>query len=134
MTGCLTCVTPCLTSEVYLTHPVRPKASNDSTYNHTSRMTVLTVRKMGNSLGFTVPSDESKRLGLHPGDQVDVHISKAGSMASIAGLLKGKLGDLDAFMHQMDLEEAGHEARRETQLDSIFDRNRQRKPTRRRGD
>lgn len=98
-------------------------------------MTVLTVRKMGNSLGFTVPSDEAKRLGLHPGDQVDVQMRKAAGMESIAGLLKGKLGDLDAFMHQMDLEEAAAEARREAQLDSIFDRPRAGKPTtRRRGD
>lgn len=95
-------------------------------------MTVLTVRKMGNSLGFTVPSDEAKRLGLHPGDQVDVHISKSAGMESIAGLLKGKLGSLDAFVHQMDLEEAGHEAHRDAQLDAIFDRNPRRKPKGRR--
>lgn len=65
-------------------------------------MTVLTVRKMGNSLGFTVPSDEAKRLGLHPGDQVDVQLRKATDISTIFGLMRGKFPDLDKLLREID--------------------------------
>lgn len=65
-------------------------------------MTVRTVRRMGNSLGFTVPMDEAKRLGLHPGDRVDVRIERVPDIKSIFGMMKGKFPDLDTLMRQID--------------------------------
>lgn len=85
-------------------------------------MTVLTVRKMGNSLGFTVPTDEAKRLGLHPGDKVDIKIEKVPDISSIFGIFKGSFGDVDEFMRKMKEEDMAAEARREAHLDEIFTR------------
>ena len=82
-------------------------------------MTVLTVRKMGNSLGFTVPSDEAKRLDLHPGDQVDVEFRKPVGIEAIFGLFKGQFGDIDHLMKEMDAEDAEAEARDDAEIEAM---------------
>lgn len=80
-------------------------------------MTVLTLRRQGNSLGFTLPSDEVKRLGLHPGDRVDIQLTKVPSVSSLAGILKAKLGDIDQLLHESDAFDKVVEDRRLRQLD-----------------
>lgn len=87
------------------------------TYNHTTCMTTVTARRMGNSLGFTIPADEAKRLGLHPGDKLDVKIEKVPDISSLFGMFKGQLGDWEADLKQMDAEDARAEARKSAQLD-----------------
>lgn len=57
---------------------------------------------MGNSLGIVIPNAEAKRQGLHEGDQVEVEVRKAAPLSSIFGILKGKLGDIDELMREID--------------------------------
>ena len=65
-------------------------------------MTTLTVRRMGNSLGVIIPSDQAASLGLRPGDRVDVEVRKAATLQSIFGAMRGQLGDLDDLMREID--------------------------------
>ena len=65
-------------------------------------MTTLTVRRMGNSLGVVIPKAEAQKLGLREGDRLDVELRKAAGLESIFGVLKGKLGDIDELMREID--------------------------------
>lgn len=66
------------------------------------RMTALTVRKVGNSLGVVIPKGQAIALGLHAGDVVDVEVRKVPPLDSIFGALKGKLGDIEALLAEID--------------------------------
>ena len=48
------------------------------------------------------PSDEAKRLGLHPGDQVDVQMARLPDIKSIFGLMRGKLPAVQSLMREID--------------------------------
>ena len=54
-------------------------------------MTLLHVRRAGNSLALLVPKDQVKALGLHEGDTVQVEIHKVPDFREFAGWLKGKV-------------------------------------------
>ena len=58
-------------------------------------MTRATVRRIGNSLGVIIPKEEADRKGLHEGDEVDLDVRKATTLADVWGSLKGKLGSVD---------------------------------------
>lgn len=80
-------------------------------------MTVATLRKMGNSLGFTLPAAEVKRLGLHAGDAVEIEITPAKTWAQMAGALRGRLGNVDDLLREMDADDTEAEARKWQQLE-----------------
>lgn len=61
-----------------------------NTYGNTHSMTVLRVRKTGNSLSLLVPKREAEALGLHEGDAVQVEIHKVRDILEFAGWLKGR--------------------------------------------
>jgi antitoxin component of MazEF toxin-antitoxin module len=53
-------------------------------------MTKLTVRRTGNSLGVVLPRDLVREKGLREGDEIEVTVEKAKSIADMWGVLKGK--------------------------------------------
>lgn len=68
--------------------------------------------KIGNSLGITIPSSEVERLGLKPGDQVDV--LSDGQALKIVPVKKIKAVKLGGLWKGIDItEEDIVEARRE---------------------
>lgn len=54
-------------------------------------MTVLNVRRAGNSLALLLPKKDVDELHLHEGDTVQVEIHKVPSLLELAGSLKGKV-------------------------------------------
>ena len=54
-------------------------------------MTVLHVRRAGNSLALLLPKKEVEALQLHEGDAVQVEIHKVPSLLELAGSLKGRI-------------------------------------------
>ena len=54
-------------------------------------MTLLHVRKAGNSLALLVPKEQARALNLHEGDAVQVEIRKVPTILELAGTLKGKV-------------------------------------------
>ncbi|MHB8604738.1 MAG: AbrB/MazE/SpoVT family DNA-binding domain-containing protein [Thermoplasmatota archaeon] len=65
-------------------------------------MTRARIRRMGNSLGVIIPKTEAERKGLHAGDEVELEVRKAMTLASARGILKGKLGKVDALNDLID--------------------------------
>lgn len=62
------------------------------------------IKKWGNSLGIIIPNDISNKQNLKEGITVRVNIqtedkTKAGD---IFGILKGKLGDTEDLMNEVD--------------------------------
>jgi len=56
-----------------------------------SFVTVLHVRRAGNSLALLLPKKEVEALHLHEGDTVQVEIHKVPSLLELAGSLKGRV-------------------------------------------
>lgn len=52
---------------------------------------MMTVRKMGNSLGVVIPKDDVAKLKLHEGDKVEIEVRKAEGIEAIFGMFKGQL-------------------------------------------
>lgn len=48
----------------------------------------VVVRRMGNSLGVTIPKDEVERKGLKEGDEVEITVEKAWTLKDIRGMFK----------------------------------------------
>lgn len=75
-------------------------------------MTTLVVRRVGNSLGVVIPKEQAARLGLRPGDAIEVELRKPAGIEGTFGLLKGQLGDWEEELRRMDQEDAELERRR----------------------
>lgn len=54
-------------------------------------MTLLHVRRAGNSLALLLPKREVEALHLHAGDTVSVEIHKVPDLVELAGSLKGRV-------------------------------------------
>lgn len=51
-------------------------------------MTRAVVRRIGNSFGIVLPKDLVREKNLHEGDEVDVKVEKAKTIADVFGALK----------------------------------------------
>lgn len=60
------------------------------------------LRRMGNSLGVIIPSDEIQRRGLREGEEVEVDVKKALTLMDVYGALEGKIGDVDELNDIVD--------------------------------
>ena len=65
-------------------------------------MARATVRRIGNSLGVVIPKEEAERQGLHEGDEVDLDVRKARTLADVWGSLRGKIGRVDELNDLVD--------------------------------
>jgi len=54
-------------------------------------MPKLIVRRTGNSLGLSLPSELARSLGLSPGDEVLVQLERLPQASTLAGVLKGRI-------------------------------------------
>ena len=54
-------------------------------------MPKLIVRRTGNSLGLALPHKLVRELGLAPGDEVVVELRPVPRLATLAGVLKGRI-------------------------------------------
>lgn len=62
------------------------------------------VRRIGNSLGFTLPKRFVDEQGLRPGDNVEVTVKKVRTVAEMRGCLKEQLKGIsvDEIMRLID--------------------------------
>lgn len=65
-------------------------------------MARATVRRIGNSLGVVIPKEEAERQGLHEGDEVDLDVRKARTLADVWGALRGRIGRIDELNDLVD--------------------------------
>jgi hypothetical protein len=54
-------------------------------------MPKLVVRRTGNSLGLPIPHNLVRELGLSPGDELMVSWKRIPPLASLAGVLRGRI-------------------------------------------
>lgn len=64
----------------------------------------LKVKKWGNSLGIIIPKDTVEKQGIKEGVTVSVsiQIKNKTKAKDIFGILKGKLGDTEKLMKEVD--------------------------------
>lgn len=65
-------------------------------------MSRATVRRIGNSLGVIIPHEEARRQGLHEGDEVEIDVRKARTLADMRGALKGVRMSVDDLNDLVD--------------------------------
>jgi antitoxin component of MazEF toxin-antitoxin module len=65
-------------------------------------MVRATIRRIGNSLGVIIPSEEARRRGLGEGDSVELEVRKARTLAEVWGALRGRLGSVDELNDLVD--------------------------------
>jgi putative addiction module antidote len=52
-------------------------------------MSRAVVRRIGNSFGIVLPKELVREKNLHEGDEVELKVEKANTVASVFGALKG---------------------------------------------
>jgi antitoxin component of MazEF toxin-antitoxin module len=70
-------------------------------------VTVLVVRRSGNSLALALPKDVVRQFGLREGDRVDARLEKIPAIAESFGFLKGKVTAKELHRLSNEGEEVG---------------------------